>query len=389
MVLQQLAAAGTGYTYDIRVSGEKITAVAAAGSLEAGEKETLQVENGLVFPGLINSHDHLDFDLYPLCGNKIYRDYTEWGADIHRHNKETIHAVRSIPLGLRVRWGQYKNLLNGFTTVVHHGRKLEQEEELLSVYQNSYDLHSLATEKWWRWKLNIKAGKQTVALHIGEGTSKKARKEIKQLRRWNFFQRPIVGIHGVAIDGAEAALLKALVWCPGSNYFLLGQTAAIDCIKAYTPVLFGTDSTLTASWNSWQQLRLARATGLLTDAELLYAVTRTPASVWDLPGRGVLEAGARADLVIAQPPAATGMDAFFAVNPGNLSLVMHRGALRLLSEQLYYCLLRKGWSAHLKNFYLVYLQGQPKYVRGNLPQLIKEVKRYLPQHYLPGELAIG
>lgn len=389
MVLQQLAAAGSDHTYDIRVSGEKITAVAAAGSLEAGEKETLRVENGLVFPGLINSHDHLDFDLYPLCGNRIYGDYTEWGADIHRHNKETIDAVRSIPLGLRVRWGQYKNLLNGFTTVVHHGRKLEQEEELLSVYQNSFDLHSLATEKWWRWKLNTKTRKQTVTLHIGEGTSKKAREEIKQLHRWNFFQRPVVGIHGVAIDGPEAALLKALVWCPGSNYFLLGQTAAIDRIKAYTPVLFGTDSTLTASWNSWQQLRLARATGLLTDAELLQAVTRTPALVWDLPGRGILEAGARADLVIAQPPAGTGTNTFFAVNPGNLSLVMHRGAIGLLSEQLYYCLLRKGWSAQLKNFYLVYLEGQPKYVRGNLPQLIKEVKRYLPQHYLPGELAIG
>ena len=51
----------------------------------------------LLFPGLINSHDHLDFNLFPQTGNRIYNNYTEWGKDIQYQNKETINAVLKIP----------------------------------------------------------------------------------------------------------------------------------------------------------------------------------------------------------------------------------------------------------------------------------------------------
>jgi len=29
----------------------------------------------MAFPGLINSHDHLDFNLFPLWGNRKYNNY--------------------------------------------------------------------------------------------------------------------------------------------------------------------------------------------------------------------------------------------------------------------------------------------------------------------------
>src|ERR1700744_5710772 len=77
----------------------------------------LDLDGALAFPGLVNSHDHLDFNLFPQLGNKLYSNYTEWGTDIHLHNKEGINKVLEVPEQLRTEWGMYKNLINGRTTV--------------------------------------------------------------------------------------------------------------------------------------------------------------------------------------------------------------------------------------------------------------------------------
>jgi hypothetical protein len=53
----------------------------------------LVFDNAVVFPGLINSHDHLDFNLFPQLGHHIYHNYTEWGDHIHRNYKTEIDAV--------------------------------------------------------------------------------------------------------------------------------------------------------------------------------------------------------------------------------------------------------------------------------------------------------
>src|SRR6185312_14526801 len=112
---------------------------------------------------------------------------------------------------------------------------------------------------------NFFTNRRPFAIHIGEGTDKASHDEINELIRWNLFKRKIIGVHGVAMDEDQAAAFEALVWCPASNYFLLNDTASIDELKIKTTILFGTDSTLTSSWNLWEHLRIARDTLLLTD----------------------------------------------------------------------------------------------------------------------------
>ena len=54
-----------------------------------GEADGLDLEGALVFPGLVNSHDHLDFNLFPQLGERKYEHYAEWGADLHaRYQKD-------------------------------------------------------------------------------------------------------------------------------------------------------------------------------------------------------------------------------------------------------------------------------------------------------------
>src|ERR1044072_562911 len=117
-------------------------------------KFQISFENAIVFPGLINSHDHLDFDLFPKLGNKIYEDYLEWGNDIHLKNKEEINNVLKVPKALRIQWGIYKNLLAGVTTAVHHGEYINVKDDPINVYQQTNVLHSVQLEKFFKLKLN-------------------------------------------------------------------------------------------------------------------------------------------------------------------------------------------------------------------------------------------
>ncbi|WP_431200330.1 hypothetical protein ACQ86K_10855 [Mucilaginibacter sp. P19] len=106
--------------------------------------------NAIAFPGLINSHDHLDFNLFPQLGNKTYESYTEWGKHIHRAYAVEIASVLKIPIALRERWGVYKNLLCGVTTVVNHGEKTTINDPLITIFDNCQSIHSVRFEKTGR-----------------------------------------------------------------------------------------------------------------------------------------------------------------------------------------------------------------------------------------------
>lgn len=364
----------------------------------AGGDDGLDFENALVFPGLINSHDHLDFNLFPALANGVYSNYREWGRDIHTINKAAIEAVLRIPKPLRVLWGVYKNLLNGFTTVVNHGERLAVPRGLITVFQDCHSLHSVGFERYWRWKLNRpRADHQPFVLHAGEGTDARAGREIDSLLRWNLFNRPLIGVHGVAMTEEQAAAFRALVWCPSSNYYLLDRTAPIAKLKKRLPIVFGTDSTLTAGWNSWVQIRQARQEGAMTDAELLASLTTAPAAVWQLANRGELTKGYRADLVIARPkraparatPQATddigtdsGMDEFFGLDPEDLLLVLHEGRILLFDVSIRDMLMEAG----MGDLDFDFTRCGQKYVVGDILGLMTEIKRFYPAASFPDML---
>jgi hypothetical protein len=166
----------------------------------------------------------------------------------------------------------------------------------------------------------------------------------------------------------QAKAFKALIWCPESNYFLLGRTAKIDELKAQVPILFGTDSTLTGSWNIWEHIRLARKTGQLTDHELFDSLTINPSSVWGL-SCGEISPLKIADIVIAKA------GDFFSVDPGNILMVIHNGQVKLFDEKL----MPQMTNIEPDNYSRILLKGAYKYVSGKLPELIEEIKCYDPQ----------
>lgn len=178
----------------------------------------------------------------------------------------------------------------------------------------------------------------------------------------------------------QAAAFRALVWCPDSNFFLLEKTAPINHLHKKVPVLFGTDSTLTSGWNAWEQIRLARDLQLFPDADLLATLTSNPASAWGLDDRGALAVGKRADLVIAKAqPGLSATDAFFALNPKDLLLVIHEGRIKLFDDALLRPITEQKLT--VEDFNPAPPNG--KYVAGDLPALIREIRGYCPEIAFP------
>jgi hypothetical protein len=154
MILNNLKTALTGDPVNIRVAGNRIGQVSAWPFHPAPDAFNIDLEGAIVFPGLINSHDHLDFNLFPALGDKTYRDYTEWGQYIHQHYGEKIAQVLKIPVQLREEWGIYKNLLCGVTTVINHGNKIRTPNKPITIYEDCQSIHSVRFGKKWKFALN-------------------------------------------------------------------------------------------------------------------------------------------------------------------------------------------------------------------------------------------
>jgi len=364
---------------DIRIANGVIKDVIGDPQKDSISNEpTIIFDDAIVFPGLINSHDHLDFNLFPQLGNKVYNNYVEWGNDIHEQDADTIRSIQKIPKHLRVEWGIYKNLLNGVTTVVDHGMQFKVSNELITVFQNTQSLHSVRMEQWWPLKLNnIFNLKFPVTIHVGEGTDLASFNEINKLIKWNVFKRDLVGIHGVAMNREQATSFKALVWCPASNFFLVGTSAPVNQLKHSTKIIFGTDSTVSASRDIWEQLRIAKATHMLKDYELFKALTTVPADVWGMKGRGSIIKNNRADVVVAKKRnALQGLEAFFAVTPEDIFMVMHKGNINLFDSSLLPQVEKAGVA--VDGYYKLNVGGTDKYVKGNMPELMKQIREHCP-----------
>jgi hypothetical protein len=222
MLLSNLSLLENDNLFDIHLAGERIQSIHPAGASSGftGNKGSVQFENAIAFPGLINSHDHLDFNLFPRFGQRLYKNYREWGLEIRKENKGEIEAILKIPQELRTRWGIYKNLLNGVTTVMNHGEKLITGTELITVFQDYKALHSVGFEKNWIFKLNQPfRNRGPFVIHVGEGTDKNSHEEINRLINWNFYKKDLIGIHGVAMDAIQSASFRGLVWCRDYKFF--------------------------------------------------------------------------------------------------------------------------------------------------------------------------
>ena len=77
MLLSNLLSIPGEHCIDVLMKGEKIHSISEHGDSLTNKSgdPVIKFHNAIVFPGLINSHEHLDFNLFPQLGNKVYKNY--------------------------------------------------------------------------------------------------------------------------------------------------------------------------------------------------------------------------------------------------------------------------------------------------------------------------
>ncbi len=370
------------HSLQIRIKGSKIIKVNPFNLRTDDDYEELSFNfsNAIAFPGLINSHDHLEFNLFSKLGNRIYNDYIEWGNDINAQNKKQIESVKKVPKELSYQWGLYKNLICGVTTIINHGKILNtKHNNLPDVYSNYNYLHSLRLEKKWKIKFLLRSNTLPFLIHIGEGTNKESIDEIYKLIKWNIFKKDLIGIHAIAVNEKQSKQFKAIIWCPVSNLFLYNKTANIPILKKHTNILFGTDSTLSADWNLWNHLRLARDLNYLKEKELFLSVSETASKVWGLKSKGKIEINYAADIIICKNKYKNNWESFYNINPEDILMILKNGIIVFIDSEI----IIQNPNINKDDFDIIYINSIKKYIIKGIRNLIQSINAILPDYEFP------
>lgn len=296
----------------------------------------------LVLPGLINAHDHLEFNLFPRLGNGPYSSYEEWAASIYHPDRPPLREQLSVPYEARLWWGALKNLFAGVTTVCHHNpytpEVFDKDFPVRVVKQFGW-AHSLAFAKNIPQAFRSTPADAPFIIHLSEGTDPKSTEEIFALDRLGALDSRTVIVHGVGLDARGHALVRergaAMVWCPTSNLFTLGKTLDAQTAASIKRLALGNDSALTAKGDLLDEARAANQ-DMGMKAESTYSlVTNSAANVLRLrDGAGAIRPGGPADLIAIRDSAASPADALVHTSPEQIEMVMVSGKPKLVSPAM-------------------------------------------------------
>ena len=334
---------------------------------------TVDLSGYLVLPGFTNSHDHLEFGLFPNLGHGPYRTFEQWAQDIHQTEHEVIDRQRGIPKGVRLWWGGIRNLLCGVTTVCHHNPiwpELRDDNFPVRVVTEFGWAHSVPLEPQLSAKFAATPKGQPFILHLAEGCDPNNGNEIFELDRMLALDDRTVLVHGLSLDAAGLSLLNlrgaALVWCPTSNRFLFGRTHTWQSLLKVNNLILGSDSPLTSAGDLLDEVGCAYFEASVSAEELFRMVVTRPPSVFRFTdGRGVIRPGAAADLIAVRDSGKSPAETLVTISSSDIELVVIGSRVQLASEAV----LERLSGDLSSGLYPLEVDGQIRYVRAPLGSL--------------------
>jgi len=367
------------------------TAVQADLHIENGQVQSLwrshsstvvDMSGYLILPGLINAHDHLEFNLFPRLGAGPYSNYEEWANDIYHPDQSPLREHLGVPKAVRLWWGGLKNLLSGVTTVCHHNAydaAVFGPDFPVRVVKRYGWAHSLSFGE------NVKEAFQSTdpeapfIIHLGEGVDERSRNEIFVLDQMGALDSRTVIVHGVALRAAGQSLWRkrgaGLVWCPTSNRFMLGITMDAAWIASERRVALGSDSALTAVGDLLDEIRAAGEQEGAAPETLYWMVTEAAAGVLRLcEGEGTIQPGGVADLVAIPWKAASPARSLMRLDRSEVALVIVRGRPNAMSGEM-----AERWpQASRLDMEWIDVGGVRRLVRAPVRRLLCEARSCLP-----------
>ena len=285
---------------------------------------------GTIYPGLIELHNHLSYNVIPLWDvPKQYSNRNQWRT--HKDYRKLITGPLKIlgsidgHLQAIVRYVECKCLFSGVTssqgiTLSSHGgirkhykgvvRNVEQtvDPELPAAKTRIADVDAKSPEKL----LKRLEQSECLLLHLAEGTTTSSNKHFKALKITNnkwAITSALCGIHAMGLLPEDFEILGkhngSMVWSPTSNLILYGATADIAAAKNHGVLIgLGSDWAPSGSKNLLCELKVAALVNkemgdIFSKEELVRMATSNAAKIlkWQ-DSLGSIEAGKKADLLV-------------------------------------------------------------------------------------------
>jgi cytosine/adenosine deaminase-related metal-dependent hydrolase len=335
----------------------------------------LDLRDHLIFPGLINAHDHLHLNAVPpLPTHAAFANSYEWIAAFQAHFAEPqVIAALQVPKALRLRHGALKNLLAGTTCVAHHDHwhpALEAADFPVTVLRDYGWSYALGWPEYGppvRESFTATKPDRPWMIHLAEGTDATAQGELAQLDELGCLAANTVLIHGVGLGPHDIERVidcgAAVVWCPTSNHKLLRQSLDPGRLNAAGRLALGSDSRLSGARDLLEELRGVMACGALDDSAALALVTTQAARILQLAARGTLLAGAAADLVIVEDRGGNEAASLVGIDRGQIRAVVHAGVPRVADPDF-----AEWFAAAGVETVRVLLDGRPKLLARELAE---------------------
>ena len=367
----------------IHVDGGRVTGFGeepGACATELGADD-VDLSGFFVMPGLINAHDHLQFALHPRLADPPYRNYVDWGNDIHAKFPDVFSQYRAVPKDVRLWWGGLRNLLCGVTTVCHHDPlwpELKRQDFPVRVVRNYGWAHSVALGQDLGHAFAATPPGSAFMIHAGEGIDEQARQEIFTLDRLGLLGARTVLIHGLAIDEQSLGLMKSrgtsLIVCPSSNEFLFHRLPDAATISRVENVALGSDSPLTSEGDLLDEVRFAVQRCGISSQTVYRMVTTTPARILGLTnGEGSIQVSSYADLVGIRDSGQSGVNALPVMSVADIEFVMVAGRVNLASGRVFDALP----SSQRRRLEPLWIDGMVRWLRAPVKELLRRAEAVL------------
>ncbi len=282
--------------------------------------------DGVISPGLINAHDHLQYNvLYPWQHADLYEDRYDWQSDGDYYDyREAYDDISSSETCEIMKWAELRNLVAGATAAVGSSggscievlvRNLDEDPDAhgLDDYYLDYSSGRVTNEDEGDaedWNDDLASGYYSCILnHVAEGVNGSVSYEIDHMFEIGGTGEGFGYVHATDATTEQLARMSedstAIIWSPRSNLDLYAATTpAALAMKLGVDVVLAPDWTWSGSTDPRNEMTCVDeffwATGTpLIDREVWEMSTSRAAAVLNFEGRlGTLEVGAEADISV-------------------------------------------------------------------------------------------
>jgi cytosine/adenosine deaminase-related metal-dependent hydrolase len=283
---------------------------------------------GTIYPGLIDLHNHFVYNALPLWAvPKRYKNRNQWPREKEyesnvslpiRALKDSAETARAL-----VRYVEAKALVGGTTTGQGIRTQINGSPKLFNGAMRNVEVTGdVRLPEAGTRVPNLKGDPGDIEsfrkalqtrvayfYHLSEGVDEATRGYYTQLADNDLIQRPLAGVHALALRPADYEALAArgakVVWSPFSNMLLYGQTLDLKALRdSGVTFSIGCVWSPTGSKNLLEELKVAsyvvgKQGAGFSARDLVRAVTADAARVvgWQ-KYLGILRPGAFADLLV-------------------------------------------------------------------------------------------